>query len=343
MNKIFKQTAAVLCAVLTVLGGLLSAQTARAGETYESAQTLTEGADTSVTLTSGNTSWYKFTMDKTGYAELVITSVKAPDLRIMVYDQGMNLIYDENTDSHDVFKTEKYGIKPGTIYYIKLYSYKSDPVTFTIKAVTTAATDWEQEPNNSFNDATELAAGVETHANLTRVKDNDFYSFVLPDNGTVSFRCEFEYNIFGLGLQVFDKDKNRLYSDSTFKDGGITSDAVSGKKGDIFYALTTYGPKNYTITAVFTPVTAPARVTGLNLKRLKDGKIRVIYSKVPEAAGYQVQYTYGTKTKNVTVKGTTTTKLSVPKGTKTTVRVRAYKSNGKARIYGKWSVKKSLK
>lgn len=47
MNKIFKQTAAVLCAVLTVLGGLLSAQTARAGETYESAQTLTEGADTS--------------------------------------------------------------------------------------------------------------------------------------------------------------------------------------------------------------------------------------------------------------------------------------------------------
>ena len=72
----------------------------------------------------------------------------------------------------------------------------------------------------------------------------------------------------------------------------------------------------------------------------KKGKTVVSFKKVTGAAGYQIQYAKNKKfTKGKKSKTTKKTKYTIKKLTKKKTyyfRVRAYKLNGKKKLYGKW-------
>lgn len=86
-------------------------------------------------------------------------------------------------------------------------------------------------------------------------------------------------------------------------------------------------------------VTAPSKPTKVKVKNSKKKTATVTWSKVSGAKGYRVQYAYSApfskKTKTVSTNKFIVKKLKKKKTY--SFRVRAYKMNGKKKLYGKWS------
>ena len=85
----------------------------------------------------------------------------------------------------------------------------------------------------------------------------------------------------------------------------------------------------------------PAKVKKVKAKNKKGKKIRVSWKKVKGAKGYQVKYAlnkkFTKKKKTKLVKKTKVTLKKLKKKKKYYIKVRAYKLNGKKKVYGKWS------
>lgn len=94
-------------------------------------------------------------------------------------------------------------------------------------------------------------------------------------------------------------------------------------------------------------IARPAKVKGLKLKNQKRKASKISFSKVTGAAGYQIQYALNKKfTKNKKSKYIKKTSYTVKKLKKKKTyyfRIRAYKLNGKKKVYGKWSSVKKVK
>lgn len=104
------------------------------------------------------------------------------------------------------------------------------------------------------------------------------------------------------------------------------------------------GINNYNGTIEKTFIIVPQKVTVLKLKSPKTGTIRIIWKKNSQAGGYQIQYaknskfTVGKKSVNVAKKSTVSKAiLSLKKGTRYYVRIRAYKKIDGKKCYGSWS------
>lgn len=93
-----------------------------------------------------------------------------------------------------------------------------------------------------------------------------------------------------------------------------------------------------------TKVTAPGKVT-IKSAKAKGKKATIKWAKVKGAAGYQVQYSTSKKFKNSKTATTKKTNVTIKKLKKKKyyVKVRAYKLNGKKKVYGKWSKVKHFK
>lgn len=98
-------------------------------------------------------------------------------------------------------------------------------------------------------------------------------------------------------------------------------------------------PTPQTPKKVVKKVTAPSKPQKVKAKNNKKKTVTVTWSKVSGAKGYQVQYAYSApfskKTKTVSVNKFVAKKLKKKKTY--SFRVRAYKMNGKKKLYGKWS------
>ena len=93
-------------------------------------------------------------------------------------------------------------------------------------------------------------------------------------------------------------------------------------------------------------VTAPLKVNLSTVKNAKGKKINVKWKKVKGAKGYQLQYALNKKFKKKKSIQTKKTKYTIKKLKKKKtyyIRVRAYKMNGKKKVYGKWSKVKKVK
>ncbi|MCH5269064.1 MAG: fibronectin type III domain-containing protein [Lachnospiraceae bacterium] len=120
--------------------------------------------------------------------------------------------------------------------------------------------------------------------------------------------------------------------------GGTTGDNKPGNGT----GGTTGGSKNKT-----SKVTAPSKVQKVTAKNKKNKTVTLSWKKVSGAKGYQFQYALNKKfTKSKKSKLTTKTKVTIKKLKKKKTyyfRVRAYKLNGKTKVYGKWSSVKKVK
>ena len=98
-------------------------------------------------------------------------------------------------------------------------------------------------------------------------------------------------------------------------------------------------PQSQTPKKVVKKVAAPSKPTKVKVKNNKKKTATVTWSKVSGAKGYRVQYAYSApfskKTKTVSTNKFVAKKLKKKKTY--SFRVRAYKMNGKKKLYGKWS------
>ena len=92
-------------------------------------------------------------------------------------------------------------------------------------------------------------------------------------------------------------------------------------------------------------VIRPTKVVFKTVK-VKKKKIILKWKKVVNVKGYQIQYATSKKFKFKKVKTTAKTSYIINKLKKKKtyyIRLRAFKLNGKEKVYGKWSVVKKLK
>lgn len=94
--------------------------------------------------------------------------------------------------------------------------------------------------------------------------------------------------------------------------------------------------------------TAPAKVNSVTLKNTKRKTVTVRWKKVRNANGYELQYGRNknfrkSKTKKKRMTRTTFSIKKLKRKKVYYVRIRAYKLNGKKKIYGKWSKTKKIK
>lgn len=98
-------------------------------------------------------------------------------------------------------------------------------------------------------------------------------------------------------------------------------------------------PQSQAPKKVVKKVAAPSKPTKVKVKNNKKKTATVTWSKVSGAKGYRVQYAYSApfskKTKTVSTNKFVAKKLKKKKTY--SFRVRAYKMNGKKKLYGKWS------
>ena len=93
-------------------------------------------------------------------------------------------------------------------------------------------------------------------------------------------------------------------------------------------------------------ITAPSAVKKVTAKNKKKNSVTLTWKKVPRAKGYQVQYVINKKFAKKKSKLVARTKVIINKLKKKKTyyfRVRAYKMNGKKKVYGKWSKVKKIK
>ena len=88
------------------------------------------------------------------------------------------------------------------------------------------------------------------------------------------------------------------------------------------------------------------KIKGLVVKNQKKFKVKVIWKKLTNISGYQIQYAPNKKFKKAkrkTVKSTSVTIKKLKKKKTYFVRVRAYKLVDGKKVYGKWSAVKKVK
>ena len=104
--------------------------------------------------------------------------------------------------------------------------------------------------------------------------------------------------------------------------------------------------KKQSAPAKVVKVKAPGKVKVTSVKNVKGKKISAKWKKVKGAKGYQLQYALSKKFKKKKSIQTKKTKYTIKKLKKKKtyyIRVRAYKMNGKKKVYGKWSKVKKIK
>ena len=104
--------------------------------------------------------------------------------------------------------------------------------------------------------------------------------------------------------------------------------------------------KKQSTPAKVVKVKAPGKVKITSVKNVKGKKISAKWKKVKGAKGYQLQYALNKKFKRKKSIQTKKTKYTIKKLKKKKtyyIRVRAYKMNGKKKVYGKWSKVEKVK
>ena len=112
-------------------------------------------------------------------------------------------------------------------------------------------------------------------------------------------------------------------------------------------APSTTKPAATTTATNTTTVKAPAKTT-VKLSKAKKTSIKVSWKKISGVAAYQIQYSTSknfkkAKTVKVSAKSASKVLKKLKKNKTYYIRVRAYKMNGRKKVYGKWSKVKKVK
>jgi len=207
--------------------------------------------DTNVTMedvleSTSDVKYYKFTMDKTGYFQIVFN---IPEIGVdtkngwtvsLLDSDGNSTIYSFTITGNSTLP--KSAFERGKTFFIKIetksnseYSAPVD-VKYQFQANTYENTNWEVEYNDSSIAANNMDANVDYCANLYSPDDVDYYHFVMDRTGyfDVSFTIpEVDAAIkYGWNVTVFVEDSQ---VDSFIATSNVTTRPYAFKQGTNIY------------------------------------------------------------------------------------------------------------
>ena len=186
--------------------------------------------------------------------------------------------------------------------------------------------------NGSFNIQYVLNGGTNSNSNPSTYTTTSSLTFKKPSKKGYSFEG--------------------WYTTVGFDSNSLVNSIEPGTAGDIIlYAkwkqnTTTNNKKNTSTTVSKTKKFREKKVSGVKLKNVKKKKVKVSWKKTKNARGYQIQYSKSKKFKKKITKNTKKTKITIKKLKKNKIyyfKVRAYKMNGKKKVYGRWSKVNKIK
>lgn len=168
--------------------------------------------------------YYRFTMDTDGYFTINFAKTNPTEdvgsgWDVVLYDMSGNEY--SSASSYRVTTnsiSEKLDFKKETQLYIKVCcrGHWSEPVghSYNLEVKSVNDTSWEQEGNNSVNEATVLTNGVSKKGNTWRAEDEDYYVYSVEKQGyfTVDLiRDDTTLDIgSGYDITIYDSNGNNL-------------------------------------------------------------------------------------------------------------------------------------
>lgn len=221
----------------------------------ESATPLVAGVTMKGTLSSDDyRDVYKFVMPATGIVTFKIGVADTKNAEKVDAEIRDKVLPDGHYDT-DLFDTlgvepgnsrtsVRLNFKKGKVIYLYLDSFNAE---YNITPQFTATTSWESEGNNSFKDATYLAAGKARYGSLFKKDDKDYYYFTAKKDGTVKISLSIGEGILqkgekateGYSVGIYNsKEKNlRINDDIMYGYHDNYSRRLSVKKGEKYYIL----------------------------------------------------------------------------------------------------------
>ena len=169
--------------------------------------------------------------------------------------------------------------------------------------------------------------------------------FKLASRGVNSLKLSWSKASGATGYELEIQKNGKWSKAATINNGGTVSYTITGLSAGTYYPLRVRafvksgGNTVYSAWKTGSANTSPSNMTGFKLASRGVNSVKLSWTKNTSASGYQVGVYKGGKWVSYTVKGNGTTSYTVSglsAGTKYSVRVRAYKTNGSSTIYGAW-------
>lgn len=195
---------------------------------------------------SGDVKYYKFTMDKTGYFQVLFDVVEIgvdteDGWTITILDSDGNSTISSFTRTGDS-TLPKFAFEEGKTFYLKIEAYRKNiydapiDVKYQFTVNTYENNSWESEYNDSVKDADNINVNSNYCANLYYSSDVDYYHFVMDRTGyfDISFTIpEVDAEVEdGWKVTVFREDEN---VNSFIVTSNMTTCPYAFKKGTNIY------------------------------------------------------------------------------------------------------------
>ncbi len=176
-------------------------------------------------------------------------------------------------------------------------------------------------------------------------KVGNISKFSLVSRGVNSLKLSWSKASGASGYELEIQKNGKWSKAATINSGSTVSYTITGLSAGTYYplrvrAFVKSGENTvYSAWKTGSANTSPSNMTGFKLASRGVNSVKLSWTKNSSASGYQVGVYKGGKWVSYTVKGNGTTSYTVKSlsaGTKYSVRVRAYKTNGSSTIYGAW-------
>ncbi len=215
VNSILKSTLMLLAAVVVLVGTAINAK----AEGLADAKPLANGVDSVGRVNDyGDKVYFKYVANASGYVTFSVRKrvldTEERKWEVSVYDRDavkVSYTYGVTPCTRPVMVTK------GSLYYIQVENdYNTLGKDFLIRANFTAYANVVAEPNNSANNAKNVALGNNYIGVIDNDSDEDFFKITAPDNGYVVMDfSRLTANTTELPVwkfSVYDSQMNELYT-----------------------------------------------------------------------------------------------------------------------------------
>ncbi len=297
--------------------------------------------------------WYKFTLDSPAKVNVEFSFNRADSdgfWNVYIYKYTGNGDYSE-LDYESVYRYDgsctfsSLGLPAGT-YFVKVYPHYVSGVQYSITPKCTYTSNWEREFNDNYTTADALTFGTTRYGVCSSGYDEDWYKFTLTSSAKI--KVSFTHNKtnsngnwhVGIYKYLGNGNYSSLNGHYVYRyDGSYTFPSFGLSAGTYFVKVEPYNAYSdvlgikYGVTVNYS-VPAPS---SLKVSSRETASLKLNWSKVSGASGYQLQRKSGNSWKNVTTTSSNTATVSnLAAGRTYQFRVRAYKTVSGKKCYSSW-------
>ena len=316
---------------------------------------MAKAADFDYTTMSTNGSWYESYIDDyntVDYYKITIPSDGTVTIKLMYY---MNWIYytlynsdlsssieranpNGGSSSSPVTKTYEYDLSEGT-YYIKIEKDGNRTGKYKINSKFISFGNNENEPND-YEHAMNLESNTTITGGLTIQDEVDWFKIYIPDRCNINIKLSSYIN--WIYYTLYNSDLSTMI-ESANPNGGTFSSPITKTyeytlaKGTYYIKIQKDGNRTGKYKLSWNYNIKVSKPSNLKVSTRKTTSLKLSWSKVNGASGYQLQRKSGDTWKTLT--NTTSTSYTVKNlsaGKAQYFRVRAYKTVSGKKYYSSW-------